>query len=44
MTMQTRGFGAARVPANTPCIPPRKISAQITPVLGAGRDGKGDAR
>jgi hypothetical protein len=44
MTMQTKGFGAARKPADTPCIPPRKISDQLMPVLNAGRDGKGDAR
>jgi hypothetical protein len=49
MTMQTKGFGAARKPADTPCIPPRKISDQLMPVLNAGRGNdnavsKGGAR
>jgi hypothetical protein len=34
MSAQTSGFGAARRPPDTPCVPPRKISDQITPVNG----------
>lgn len=40
MSMQTTGFGAARRPPNTPCVPRQGMSAQLAPPALTPKDKK----